>query len=221
MTETLFPIRLSLQVALAATAALAVVTVPLAYVFARYSFPGRRLAEVLLSLPMVLPPTVLGYYLVVLVGRKGVLGQWLYGATGWSPMFSWWGAVIASMVVAFPLLFNTAVAALAGVDQRLEQAAFTLGRSRLTTFWRVTLPLARRGLLAGLVLAFARAMGEFGATLMVAGNVPGRTTTMPLAIYNAFVSGRMEDANLLALVHTAIAVAFLWMVRRTEEGRPA
>ncbi|NDY42491.1 molybdate ABC transporter permease subunit [Dissulfurirhabdus thermomarina] len=209
----LFPVRLSLQVAATATAVLVAVTVPLAYAFARGRFPGRRLLEVLFSLPLVLPPTVLGYYLVALVGRRGLVGRWLYETTGWTPVFSWWGAVLASAVVAFPLLFHTAVAAIAAVDPRLEQAAFTLGHSRWRTFWRVTLPLARRGLLAGVVLAFARAMGEFGATLMVAGNIPGRTTTMPVAIYNAFISGRMATAGTLVLIHTGVALFFLWLVR--------
>jgi molybdate transport system permease protein len=218
-SETLFPIRLSLQVALVATALLTVTTVPLAYVFVRHRFWGRRTFDVLFSLPLVLPPTVLGYYLVVLLGHHGIIGAWLYKALGWSPMFNWWGAVIASVVVAFPLLFKTAAAALAAVDPCLEQAAYTLGRSRWGTFWRITLPLARRGIAAGMVLTFARAMGEFGATLMLAGNIPGRTSTMPLAIYNAFISGRMQEANALVLTHTLIALTILWIVR-DKEARP-
>ncbi len=214
--EIFFPIRLSLQVALVATALLTVATIPVSYLFARRRFMGRRILDVLFSLPLVLPPTVLGYYLVVLFGHKGVFGAWLYRVFGWTPMFNWWGAVIASVVVAFPLLFKTATAAIAAVDPHLEQAAYTLGHSSWKAFWRVTLPLARRGILAGVVLAFARAMGEFGATLMLAGNIPGRTSTMPLAIYNAFISGRMQEANVLVMVHTLISISILWIVRSGE-----
>lgn len=214
--EIVFPLRLSLQVAIVSTAFLTAFTIPLAYVFARRRFPGRGAFDILFSLPLVLPPTVLGYYLVVLLGQRGLVGSHLYELTGWSPMFNWWGAVAASMVVAFPLLFKTATAALAGVDPALEQAAYTLGASPWRTFWRVTLPLAWRGIMAGMVLAFARALGEFGATLMLAGNIPQRTTTMPLAIYSAFISGDLEYANWLVLIHTAIAVAVLYLARRAE-----
>jgi molybdate transport system permease protein len=214
--EVIFPLRLSLQVAVVATLLLAACTLPLAYVFARRRFPGRALLDILFSLPLVLPPSVLGYYLVVALGQKGFLGSYLFALTGWTPMFNWWGAVAASMVVAFPLLFKTAVAALAGVDPAFEQAAHTLGASPWRTFWRVTLPLAWRGVMAGIVLAFARALGEFGATLMLAGNIPGRTTTMPLAIYSAFMGGDLERANWLVALQTIIAVAVLFLARRAE-----
>ncbi len=217
MTQGLFfPIRLSLQVALVATFLLVIFTIPLSYLFARRRFTGRRVLDVLFSLPLVLPPTVLGYYLVLMFGHRGILGVWLYRVFGWTPMFNWWGAVIASVVVAFPLLFKTATAAIAAVDPHLEQAAYTLGYSTLKTFCRITLPLSMRGILAGVVLAFARAMGEFGATLMLAGNIPGRTSTMPLAIYNAFISGRMHEANILVLIHTVISVSILCLVKSRE-----
>ncbi len=211
-----FPIKLSLQVAFVATLLLIIFTIPLSYLFARKRFTGRRVLDVLFSLPLVLPPTVLGYYLVVMFGHRGILGAWLYRVFGWTPMFNWWGAVIASVVVAFPLLFKTATAAIAAVDPHLEQAAYTLGYSALKTFCRITLPLSMRGILAGVVLAFARAMGEFGATLMLAGNIPGCTSTMPLAIYNAFISGRMHEANTLVLIHTVISVSILCLVRSRE-----
>jgi molybdate transport system permease protein len=216
MNEMMFPLRLSLQVALVTTVLLILVTLPLAHLFARRRFPGRGLLDIVFSLPLVLPPTVLGYYLVVIWGQRGILGAPLHDLTGWTPMFNWWGAVLASMVVTFPLLFKSAVAALAMVDPTLEQAAYTLGASPWRTFWRVTLPLAQRGIMAGVVLAFARALGEFGATLMIAGNIPGRTTTMPLAIYSAFIGGDLSLAHWLALTHTVIAVLVLFIARRAE-----
>jgi molybdate transport system permease protein len=207
-------------VALIATFILIIIAVPLSYVFARRSFPGKRLLESLFMLPLVLPPTVVGYYLVVLLGRNGVLGKTLFNATGWTPMFSWWGAVIASAVVAFPLLFQSSYAAMRGVEPSLEHTAYTLGLSRFETFRRVTLPLARGGLLSGLALAFARAMGEFGATIMLAGNIPGRTNTMPLTIYNAFASGNYAEANLLVVIYTALALSILWCISRKNSRGP-
>ncbi len=209
----LFPVRLSLQVAFMATGVLILITIPISYIFARYKFYGKAFLDILLSLPLVLPPTVLGYYLVCLFGKRGIIGHITYNFFGWTPMFTWWGAVIASIVVAFPLLFKTATSALSSVDRELEHAAYTLGHSKWSTFWRVTLPLAKKGILAGIVLAFARAMGEFGATLMLAGNIPGKTSTMPLAIYNEFIAGRLTAANFLVAIHTTIAIVVLWFVR--------
>ncbi len=213
----MFSLRLSFQVAFVATAALTIVTVPCAYVFARYDFKGKQLVESAFNLPLVLPPTVLGYYLVVFFGRKGLIGAPVYDATGFTAMFTWWGAVIASFVVGFPLLFQTSANAIGSVDSKLEQTSYTLGKSRLATFREVTLPIAAKGIVAGMALAFARAMGEFGATLMLAGNIPGKTNTMPLAIYNLFASGRMHDANVLAIIYTIIcfgALLVLGMLRK-------
>jgi molybdate transport system permease protein len=207
--DSIFAIRLSAQVAVVATLILIVVTIPIAHFFARRSFPGKRVLETLFLLPLVLPPTVLGYYLVVLFGRHGLVGRPLFEATGWTVIFSWWGAVIAAVVVAFPLLFQSAYAALAGVDCGLEQTAYTLGKSKIETFRRITIPLASRGLLSGIALAFARAMGEFGATLMLAGNIPGRTNTMPLTIYSAFAAGRFDQANVLAAIYAVFCVLLL------------
>ncbi len=206
---SIFSIRLSVQVALTATCILITIAVPLSYLFARRSFPGKHLLESLFMLPLVMPPTVIGYYLVVLLGRNGILGKPLFDLTGWTPMFSWWGAVIASAVVAFPLLFQTSYSAICAVDPSLEHTAYTLGSSKIRTFVRVTVPLARKGLISGIALAFARAMGEFGATIMLAGNIPGRTNTMPLTIYTAFASGNYAQANLLVVIYTAVAFAFL------------
>jgi len=200
---------LSARVAVAATLLNAVVGLPLAYVLARRRFWGRGLVDLLVTLPLVLPPTVTGYYLIVVLGRRGVLGAPLYQLTGWTVAFTWYAAVIAATVMALPLLVRTARAAIESVDRDLERAAFTLGRSEWQTALTVTLPLARNGILAGLVLAFARALGEFGATLMLAGNIPGKTTTIPLAIYSAVQTG--ETGEVLALVGllTALSCAVL------------
>jgi molybdate transport system permease protein len=183
--ESLGALALSVRVAVLATVLDALAGIPLAYLLARRSFRGKTLVDLAVTLPLVLPPTVTGFYLIVLLGRRGWLGAPLYALTGWTVTFTWWAAVIAATVMALPLLVRTARAAIESIDRDLERAAYTLGRSEWRTALEVTLPLARRGIVAGLVLAFARALGEFGATLMLAGNIPGRTTTVPLAIYTA------------------------------------
>ena len=160
-------------------------------------------------MPLVMPPTVLGYYLIVIIGRRGWIGGWLHDALGINLMFTWQGAVLASAVVAFPLVFKSARAAFEGVDTQLENAARTLGVSELGVFLRITLPLAWRGILAGTMLAFARAMGEFGATLMVAGNIPGKTQTLSLAVYDAVQAGQDDLANFLVLLTSVVVVAIL------------
>ncbi|HMB34796.1 MAG TPA: molybdate ABC transporter permease subunit [Methylomirabilota bacterium] len=196
---------LSVKVSVVATALNAVIGIPLAYVMARRRFWGRAAVDVLVTLPLVLPPTVTGYYLIVLLGRRGVLGAPLYAATGWSVAFTWYAAVIAATVMALPLLVRTARVAIESVDQNLERAAFTLGRAEWRTALEVTLPLARNGILAGLVLAFARALGEFGATLMLAGNIPGKTQTLPLSIYTAVQTGEAGQAMTLVAMLTLLS----------------
>ena len=200
---------LSVRVAVLATLLNALVGVPLAYVLARRRFRGRGLLDLLVTLPLVLPPTVTGFYLIVLLGRRGWLGAPLYAATGWTLAFTWYAAVVAATVMALPLLVRTARAAIESVDRDLEKAAFTLGRSEWRTALEVTLPLARNGILAGLVLAFARALGEFGATLMLAGNIPGRTTTVPLAIYTSVQTGETGDALVLVAMLTVLSCVVL------------
>jgi molybdate transport system permease protein len=207
--ESLAALALSVRVALLATALDALLGLPLAWLLARRRFPGRTLVDLLVTLPLVLPPTVTGYYLIVLLGRRGWLGAPLYAATGWTVAFTWYAAVVAATVMALPLLVRTARAAIESVDRGLEQAAYTLGRSEWRTALEVTLPLARRGILAGLVLAFARALGEFGATLMLAGNIPGRTTTLPLAIYTAVQTGETADAAVLVVALTLLSCLVL------------
>ncbi len=209
--EHLSALWLSVKVSVVATALNAVIGIPLAYVMARRRFWGRAAVDVLVTLPLVLPPTVTGYYLILLLGRRGVLGAPLYAATGWSVAFTWYAAVIAATVMALPLLVRTARVAIESVDQNLERAAFTLGRAEWRTALEVTLPLARNGILAGLVLAFARALGEFGATLMLAGNIPGKTQTLPLSIYTAVQTGEagqgMTLVAMLTLLSCVVVVA--------------
>jgi molybdate transport system permease protein len=207
--DSLSALALSVRVALVATVLNAVVGIPLAYLLARRRFRGRGLVDLLVTLPLVLPPTVTGYYLIVLLGRRGWLGGPLYELTGWSITFTWYAAVVAATIMALPLLVRTARAAIESVDRELEKAAYTLGRSEWRTALEVTLPLARNGILAGLVLAFARALGEFGATLMLAGNIPGRTTTVPLAIYTSVQTGETADALVLVAMLTALSCLVL------------
>jgi molybdate transport system permease protein len=206
-SEHLSAIWLSIKVSIVATTLNAAIGIPLAYLLARRRFWGRGAVDVLVTLPLVLPPTVTGYYLIVLLGRRGVLGAPLYEATGWSVAFTWYAAVIAATVMALPLLVRTARAAIESVDQNLERAAFTLGRPEWRTALEVTLPLARNGILAGLVLAFARALGEFGATIMLAGNIPGKTQTLPLSIYTAVQTGEAGQAMALVAVLTLLSCA--------------
>jgi len=218
--EALTALWLSVRVAVVATAANAVIGIPLAYLLARRRFAGRGLLDLLVTLPLVLPPTVTGYYLIVLLGRRGWLGAPLYALTGWSVAFTWWAAVVAATVMAMPLIVRTARAAIESVNPAYEKAAFTLGRSEWRTALEVTLPLARKGLLAGLVLAFARALGEFGATLMLAGNIPGRTQTVPLAIYTAAQTGETGEALWLVVMLTALSGAVLVAANRLGGRAP-
>jgi len=212
--DALVALGLSIRVAFFATLLNALFGIPLAYLLARRAFRGRALVDLLVTLPLVLPPTVTGYYLIVLLGRRGWLGAPVYAWTGWSVAFTWYAAVIAATVMALPLLVRTARAAIESVDRELEKAAYTLGRSEWRTALEVTLPLAKNGIIAGLVLAFARALGEFGATLMLAGNIPGKTTTVPLAIYTAVQTGEMGEAVLLVAALTILSCAVLMVAGR-------
>lgn len=210
---------LSLRVALIATAFAFLVGVPLAWLLARRVFPGRDLLAVLLLLPMVLPPTVLGYYLLVVLGREGVVGR-AWEALGFGRIvFTPTAAVLAAFVAALPFVVRTAQGAIEQVDRTYEETARTLGWGELGIFFAVTVPLAGRGIAAGVALGFARAIGEFGATLMVAGNIPGRTRTASLAIYDAVQAGRWEEANLLALMLVLVAGGVLFMIGRPGSWR--
>jgi len=214
-------LALSLKVAGWATALNLVLGIAVGYALARWRFPGRNLLDTLLTLPMVMPPTVLGYYLLVVIGRRGALGGWLEEQFGINLIFTWQGAVIAAAVVAFPLVYKPARAAFEAVDGQLEQAARVLGLAEAAVFFRITLPLAWRGVLAGALLAFARALGEFGATLMVAGNIPGRTQTLSIAVYEAVQAGRDETANVLVLIASLVCIAVLLSAQWLAPGRVA
>lgn len=207
---------LSLKVTAVATVFLFVVGLALALVLARTRFPGQLVVETLITLPLVLPPSVIGYYLLLALGRGSPLVKWL----GVRLLFTWPAAALAAAIVGLPLMVQAARAAIANVDVALENAARTLGSSEPAVLWRVTLPLARRGILAGLILGSARALGEFGASLMVAGNIPGRTQTLPLAIYDAVQNRQYDLANQMVLLMTALGFFSLWWVRRLEQPQP-
>lgn len=212
-------LSLSLKVAGWATLLNAVLGIGAAFAFARLRFPGRDLLDSILTLPMVLPPTVLGYYLLVLIGRNGPIGAFLQQHFGITLIFSFTGAVIAATVVAFPLVMKSARAAFESIDPQFEKAARVLGLSPLAVFFRVTLPLASRGIVAGLLLAFARALGEFGATLMVAGSIPGRTQTLSIAVYEAVQAGDDATAHLLVVIVSLTCVVVLLAVGRLTPAR--
>ena len=214
-------LSLSLKVALWATLLDVVLGVALGYLLARARFPGRDVLDAILTLPMVLPPTVLGYYLLVLIGRNGPIGHWLQAHFGINLIFTWQAAVIAAAVVAFPLVLKAARSAFETVDTQLEDAARVLGVSGAGVFLRVTLPLAWRGVLAGTLLAFARSMGEFGATLMVAGSIPGKTQTLSIAVYEAVQAGQDDTANLLVIITSLTCVAVLVLANKLTPKRPA
>jgi molybdate transport system permease protein len=209
MMKGLTPLLLTLKVAILATFIAFAAGVAFAFLTSRCRFRGRELLDAVLTLPLVMPPTVLGYYLIVLIGRNGWIGRWLYQAFGITLMFTWQGAVLASAVVAFPLVYKSARAAFENVDQNLEKAARTLGSSEWGVFFRITFPLAWHGVMAGTMLAFARGMGEFGATLMVAGNLPGKTQTLSLAVYDAVQAGNDRLAFILVLLTSAVCITVL------------
>ncbi|MFC4107656.1 ABC transporter permease [Micromonospora zhanjiangensis] len=201
-------LRLSLVTASAATGVCLVLGVPLAWLLARVEFPGRRLVRALVTVPLVLPPVVGGVALLLVLGRRGLLGGWLDSTFGITLPFSTAGVVVAEAFVAMPFLVIAVEGALRGADTRYEEAAATLGAGRWTTFARVTLPLVAPGIAAGAVLCWARALGEFGATITFAGNFPGRTQTMPLAVYLALETD-LDAAVVLSLVLLTVSVAIL------------
>lgn len=215
----LTPLWLTLKVALLATLLSGAAGIGLGWWMSRRRFAGQHVADAFLMLPMVLPPTVLGYYLIVLIGRNGVLGQYLDRWFGINLMFTWQGAVIAASVVSLPLIYKAARAAFEEVDGRFAHAARTLGAGEFEVFWRIALPLAIRGIAAGLMMAFARAMGEFGATLMIAGNLPGKTQTLSIAVYEAVQAGNDVQALWLTLVISLVCMTVLVISGRLLQAR--
>jgi len=212
-------LKLSLLVVSVATVIVGVIGLALAFLLAKREFRGKELLDAVLTMPLVLPPTVTGYYLIVLLGRRGIVGSYVYDLTGWTIAFTWQGAVIAAVVVALPLMIKASRASIESVNPSYEIASYTLGKSEFETFFRVTLPLAKRGIYAGLVLSFARALGEFGATLMIAGNIPGVTQTMPLAIYEAVAAGDERQAQILALILTMISISAVYLTNKISRSR--
>jgi len=205
------PLLLTLKTAGIATIIAFVLGVFFAHMIKRYEFPGRDVLDAGLVLPLVLPPTVMGYYLIVLAGRRGILGEWLHDVFGISLIFTWQGAVIAAAIASFPLVYKSSKAAFEDVDKNLEDAARTLGKSETHVFFQVSVPLAWRGILSGAMIAFARAMGEFGATLMIAGNIPGKTQTLSIAVYDAVQAGNHAKANKLVFITSVVCVAILYI----------
>jgi molybdate transport system permease protein len=209
-----FPLWLSLRVAVISTAIALAVGLWLAWILANRSFRGKEALDAAVTLPLVLPPTVLGYYLLVVLGRASPVGQiyqWLFGGP---LLFTWQAAVVASLFHSTPLLVKSARAAFENVDRSYERAARNLGATELRLFWRVTLPLVRRSILAAAALAFARSLGDFGVTLMIAGNIPGRTQTVSLAIFDAVEGGNGATARVLVLIISAVALAILTLANR-------
>ena len=209
-----FPLWLSLRVAAISTAVALVVGLWLAWLLANRQFRGKEILDAAITLPLVLPPTVLGYYLLVLLGRASPLGklyEWVFGGP---LVFSWQAAVVAALFHSTPLLVKSARAAFESVDRSFERAARNLGASELRLFWRVTLPLARRSILAAGALAFARSLGDFGVTLMIAGNIPGRTQTVAIAIYDAVEAGNGATARVLVVIVSVIALVILSVANR-------
>jgi molybdate transport system permease protein len=214
-----FPLWLSLRVASLATLLVLAVGTALAYLLSHKDFRGKSLLDSLLTLPLVLPPTVLGYYLLVLLGRNSPLGSTYESLTGSPLVFTWQAAVIAAFMHSAPIYIKAARSVLETVDYRYEWAAQSLGASEWRTFWRITLPLARRGLTSLATLSFARSLGDFGVTIMIAGNIPGRTQTLSVAIYDAVESGNGRTARILVLVVSAVALALLWPAGYLAQGR--
>lgn len=209
-----FPLWLSLRVAAISTALAVALGIWIAWVLANRAFRGKDLLDAAITLPLVLPPTVLGYYLLVLLGRSSPLGAIYESVFGHPLVFTWQAAVVASLFHSIPLLVKSARAAFESVDRSYERAARTLGATELRVFWRVTLPLVQRSILAATAIAFARALGDFGVTLMIAGNIPDRTQTVSIAIFDAVEGGNGAVARVLVLVVSAIALAILTLANR-------
>lgn len=204
---------LSIRVSLVATAAATLAAVPLAYLSARRAYLGRGAVETLLTLPLVLPPTVVGYLIILTLGSRGWLGRWLHEWAGYSVLFRFEGAVIAAAVVALPLIYLPAKAAFASIDRELEDIARLMGATRLQSLWHVSLPLAANGILAGVTLGFARALGEFGATVMVFGFGPDRET-LPISVYRAYEQGQIHRAAPAVVLLIALSLGLLTLYNR-------
>lgn len=215
----LFPLYLTLKVSIFATFFSVIIGLGLAWFMARKEFFGKGFLDAIIMQPLVIPPTVLGYYLLVLLGRASPVGRFLEDTLGVTLVFTWKGAVVAAFVASLPLFVRPARAAIEGVDKNLENAARLLGKNEWDVLKTITIPLAWRGIVAGSVMAFARATGEFGATLMIAGNIPGMTQTLSIAIYDAVQMGNTKMANLLVGIITLFSFSVIYFVNRFTKGR--
>jgi molybdate transport system permease protein len=208
---------LSLKVAFVATLLVALIGVPLAFFMSRRRFAGKGVLDALLIVPLVLPPTVVGYLILIILGSRGLIGAALKRSFGYSILFTWHGAVVASAIVALPLLYLPAKSAFASIEHEMEDIATVMGANPLQIFWHVSLPLALRGIASGLLLAFARALGEFGATVMVMGDLPGKQT-LPISIYNDYVSGDLSAAAPAAIALAVVSLLMVLLYNRTLRG---
>ncbi|MEK7689236.1 MAG: molybdate ABC transporter permease subunit, partial [Deltaproteobacteria bacterium] len=214
-----FPLYLTLKVSIFATFFSIVIGLCFAWLMARRDFFGKGILDAIIMQPLVIPPTVLGYYLLVLLGRSSPLGRFLEDTAGITLVFTWKGAVVAAFVASLPLFVRPARAAIEGVDKNLENAARLLGKTEWEVLKTITIPLAWRGIVAGGIIAFARATGEFGATLMIAGNIPGVTQTLPVGIYDAVQMGDTATANLLVGIITLFSFSVIYFVNRFTRGK--
>jgi molybdate transport system permease protein len=213
------PLLLSLEIATCATALTALVAIPMAFWMARRRFAGRTVLEALITVPLVLPPTVVGYLIIVTLGARGWIGRWLKDSFDYTIMFRFEGAVLAAAAVALPLLYIPAKAAFASVDREMEDTATLLGANRLQLFWHVSLPLARRGIVSGLILGFARALGEFGATVMVFGMKSEEKTTLPILVYMGYEGGDAAKATAAVIVLAGVSLGMIFLYNRSSIGR--
>ncbi|NLP29965.1 MAG: molybdate ABC transporter permease subunit [Clostridiales bacterium] len=220
----LSPIFLSLRIATIATVFSFIFGILMAYLINKRNIPGKSIWETIIILPMILPPSVTGYILLIAFGKRGFIGKFLLESFGIQLVFTWLGAVIASFIVSLPLMYQNVKTAFISTDPIYEKAAETLGSSEFKKFMTITIPLAWPGIISGIVLSFARAIGEFGATLMIAGNIPGKTQTIPTAIYFAVESGNNELANKLVIIMTVFSFVLIlglnaWLKGKNYIGR--
>lgn len=219
MQSILSPVILSLRVATISTIITMIVGIVFAYIFVRYNFHFKDLLESVLILPMVLPPSVIGYILLVIFGKRGFIGVYLNKIFGISIIFTWIACVIASVVVSIPLMYQSVKSSFLAIDENYINAARTLGASEKKIFFKVILPLAMPGIVSGTVLSFARALGEFGATMMIAGNIPGKTQTIPTAIYYAIASDDMNKANVLTFIVIIFSFSVIFILNRYQKNK--
>ena len=218
------PVLLSLKIAFIATLFSAILGVLFAYGINKTNIPGKNIWETIITLPMILPPSVTGYYLLLLLGKRGFVGRFMIEVFGFKIIFTWVAAVIAACIVSLPLMYQNVKAAFISTNPIYENAAKTLGSGSYKIFRTVTIPLAMPGIISGIVLSFCRAIGEFGATLMVAGNIPGKTQTMPTAIYYAVQNGDDKEANLMVLLMTVLSFGLIftlnaWLKKKNYSGK--